>query len=656
MRALLKPFLYPALAVIGYFAGTRFPWDSLKAQRDSANRGDFASSSNEAAPAKGDGIRRDPRTGASFAESRERLRDLAQQARNVGTAAYLIGVERFGSAQLEIERIFSLATKEEMLAYFAVEDLSKTETVLLSAAYARLATLSPTEAVAIWSDHFRRTGKGPGVDGLVRGWADQDAAAAEQWIDQLSDAKIRDGALIALLDSVVESSPDLVERRIMEVKDVFHSIHLVSRLGWELDMAKFVPLADRFLSERHGEREYQDQLVYLLEVWGERDGASMMAWLTSQPPGKFQDHVITRVAQARAKADPAAFAREIGPSLAGNKSVAAMAGEAWLTWLEKGDDDEGAMIWFATHGKHIPFEKVGHWRSGTLTAEKAGRILPLLSELPDSEQRTQLTRSILGILSHTDPKSALVYSQDLLPPGQESDDLIANTLSQLARNGDPAGALVWALENLKAGRGKNDAVRFVMTAWAEVSPLAAVQQAGSLPEDLREKAYDGIAYRWAEKAPDQLVKFLSEAPANESTGSLARNGFWSLGFHKGGEPYLAAALALPNEAMRTKAIGGLFGGWARANLETSGAALAQLETGPSRDAAISEFVSQAASTDREAALTWSLDITEPKKRREVTMQQSRYWLNADREKAVKWIEANETLPEEWRVELLKPKG
>jgi hypothetical protein len=100
------------------------------------------------------------------------------------------------------------------------------------------------------------------------------------------------------------------------------------------------------------------------------------------------------------------------------------------------------------------------------------------------------------------------------------------------------------------------------------------------------------------------------------------------------------ALALPKETMRFQAIEGLLGGWSQANLETCALALKDLERGPLRD--IAAFVANARWADRAAAVTWSLDFTSPAKRREVAMQQSRYWLNADREAATKWIEAEAT--------------
>lgn len=113
------------------------------------------------------------------------------------------------------------------------------------------------------------------------------------------------------------------------------------------------------------------------------------------------------------------------------------------------------------------------------------------------------------------------------------------------------------------------------------------------------------------------------------------------------------ALALHDETVKSEAISALFRGWTEVNLESSGAALNSLEPGPLRDIAITEFVRNAARTDRNAALAWSLEIADPQKRREVTLGQGRDWLFSNREAATRWIESSKDLPAEWKAELLK---
>jgi hypothetical protein len=650
----LKLALYLALAAIGYGAGSLVPRESRKSEPAAAGPEDSAAGGAPAGSAdETDDPPRDPRSGATFAESRERLRSFAKKGVNWFGSRMLLKGQRAGAEQLEVERIFSLASREEVLAFFAEEDLAELAPHVISTAYARLATFSPEEAVAIWTDQLARDPKGIGVDGIVRTWAAMDTAAAERWVDGLEEGRIRDTALAALLDGALDTSPELVERRLLEVKGMYESMDLVSRLARVQDLSSMTPLAERLLSERRGKWEYQNQLVSLLGVWGERDGEAMMAWLLSRPPGSMQDHVIPRVTEIYAKKDPAAFVQGIGSSLKDNDKLAEIAGLAWLKWIEKGDET-AALEWFEAHGDQLKVNEQNYWYGTNTSRENSERVISILSKLPESELRTTYLKRTLQGFIYTDPKLALTYAQELLPPGAKTDEFLASTLGSMASQGEPEEALAWALQNLSPGDGQNDSIRYVMGSWAQKSPIRAVDFIRTLPENLRENAYNGLTYVWPGKAPEQFIQFLRTTSDPAAISALTKDGFWQVGYNRGGDSYLSAALELPNEAMRSKAVEGLFGGWAQSNLETSGAALDRLEPGPLRDVAINAFVSQVASSDRLAAVAWSLEIGDAAKRRETTLKQAKYWLGNDRPAALRWIESSEKLPDEWRAELLKP--
>lgn len=649
-KPLLKTLLYLALASVGYGAGLRMA--PAPERTPATPQAALTGGPSTAPPRPAD------TPSATFAERLPRLRELSGTSSSPGWN-HLSGLgTRPGQIEFELESIFALASREDLVAWFAEEDLAKTGAAVLNAAYARFAALSPDEAVSLWSDQLRRTGKRDGVDGLVRTWAGADPVAAERWVFQLADPKAKKDALFALLDTVVETAPDLVERHLAEVAGndrytYFRSVHLASRLARITPSERLAPLADRFLSETEGPWEYQSQLVALLEVWAERDGAAAMRWLLGQPRGRLKDHVIPGLVDARTKADPAAFLREIGPSLAGNEAYGEMAGQAWIKWLA-GDKGEEALEWFQTHGADVRISEQGLWRSISTNSGDLNRVLSHLAMLPGGETKSLASRVVLHQLSQTDPKSALHHARDLLPPGQDADFFIASSLSNLARNGDPTGALAWAMEHLDAGQGRNDAVRFVMSSWAEANPAEAAEHAKNLPEALRKDAYSGIASHWAERSPEQLLAYLNKAADPAVVAPLAQHAFWSLGYDRGGEAYLSQAIAFPDEAMRRQAVEGLFGGWASADLESSARALDGMGKGPLRDVAIATFVSIARRTDREAAITWSFEIGDDQKRRNTVMDQGRRWLNADREAATRWIETSTALPAEWKAELLKP--
>jgi len=651
MKPLPLSLLCLLLALVGFVVGSQAAKPSRpEAQRQAAGAAGAAGSAGDLDGRFAGRALRDPRTGATFAESRERLRELSR-AKRVGGAPYLLEGQRHGQRHLEIERIFALASLEDLVDFFA-EDGPADDARLLTAAFSRFAALSPDLAVSVWSDLFRRSGNPEGVDGLVGAWARLDPAAAERWVETLADPKPRQGALFSLLEAALESDPALVERRFTEIEESFESIDLTSRLAWQLDPTRLPAFASRILDETRGKWEYQNQLVALLEVWAERDGAAMMAWVTAQAPDRFRDHVIHRVAEAGAAADPVAFLRGIGPSLDQNPALAEMAGQAWMTWLAGGGDDDEAMAWFQSHGEKLQVPKRYNWHLGGRTSETAERVLERLSALPDSELTQGFTGMILHGLARTDPESALAHGLARMPEGREREVFLTGSVLRLAQRGDPAAALEWAVGRLPAGQGQIDAVGAAMQVWAEKQPRLAAEHAVRLPAPLRERALGKVAHEWSQRAPDQVVDYLSEVSDPAAQKVLARSAFFRFGVNHSGETLLARALALPDKSVKAEAVGALFRGWSQANLETSSAALASLEPGPLRDEAIGAFVRNAAQTDRAAAVAWSLDIGDPQKRRETTLQQGRYWLNADRATATRWIEASETLPEEWKAQLL----
>lgn len=664
MKVAGQIFACLALAAIGYAVGLQFAKGSASrepasqvpdTQLKEAERSSKAVSNGTFAEVNGDQLR-DPRTGATFSESRERLEALANSilAPRRGAAFYVEG-KRPGEAQLEIERIFALASRSQVLEFFAESVDESTHEALLEAAFARLAEFSVSEALAIWKEQRSRDGKSAGIAAIVRAWSHTEPHEAERWIDGLQETRDRQAALFAYLDEMVESSPALVRQRLFEIEEFWPSLHLSKRLVSQLEPAEFPALADRFLSQKKGKWQYQNQVADLLTEWGKRDRGAMLQWLLKHPEGELLDHVVSRVTGSFSKEDPAKLLQEIGPHLSDNRAFSEMAGQAWLRWLADGEDATEAVAWFSSHGEHITasWDGVRHgfreW-SGEDTIQVIDQVL----DLPEGDSRQQIVGMLLHRLSDADPKSALTYGKEHLPDGSNTNDFLAGALSQYVRKGeDPEWALDWATENFQNPEAQNQAVRWVMSAWAEHDPKAAAQRAAKLTGKLREEAFSGIVYDWAEKDPDQLLEFVKSPPDQETAPYLARNSFWNFAYERGGEEYLDEALSMPAGEVRENAVRGLFAGWSRANLETSAVALDQMKTGPLRDAAISEFVNVAGWEDREAALTWSLAISNPEERKKSALAQAKRWLQADRKIAARWIELNGEIPSTWKAELLK---
>jgi len=286
-------------------------------------------------------------------------------------------------------------------------------------------------------------------------------------------------------------------------------------------------------------------------------------------------------------------------------------------------------------------------------AEDAAFMLSELSSFTVFNEKNIVTRLILNQLAASDPSSAMTLGKQHLPAGSVADAFLADAIKNIANRGDREGALEMALQHLNDGETRTNAVAGILSGIAEKNPAAALDWAATLPESMREEIAWKLAGKWAQHSPEEVIEYLGKTSDPAIRASLAKSAFWRLGNRGGSEADLSQALDLPDETVRSEAIRALFRGWTEVNLESSGAALKSLESGPIRDIAITEFVGNAARTDRNAALAWSLEIADPQKRREVTLRQGRDWLSSNREAATRWIESSKDLPGEWKEELLK---
>jgi len=657
MRLVVVFVAFVVLVSAGFFVGRML---SSSLRQDGVDRLPAVRESSTSPPEVMDpGDARDPRTGRDFRQSLEHVGPRKVAGGGSFRGRELYEDDRPGKRLLDLERAFALASEEDLLAFFSESDPKELGEDTLSAAYFRLVQIDPAKALSIWSDEFRRNGKGAGIDGLVKSWSGRDLLAAERWVDGLPAGKVRSQALSALLTGALDVSLDLVESRIFELDDLSSgAANLASELGGRVDLQRLPGIADRFLAEKREGWSSQNELRALLLEWGERDATAMMTWLVAQPKGEIHDHVFARAVESRIDTDPAGFAREIGPSLATSPALGEVAWVAVQKWLSQGSDDRAALKWIAENETKLKVPNQTYYyreMSRQWNAEDAAFMLGELSSFTVFNEKNIVTRMILNQLELSDPSSALTLGKQHLPAGSVADAFLADAIKHIANRGDREGALELALQHLNEGEAKTNAVVGILSGIAEENPAAALDRAATLPESMREEIAWKLAGKWAQHSPEKVIEYLGKTGDPAIQASLARAAFWRLGNRGGSEADLAQALALPDETVKSKAVGALFRGWTEVNLESSGAALKSLAPGPLRDIAITEFVGNAARTDRNAALAWSLEIADPQKRRDVTLRQGRDWLSSNREAATRWIELSESLPAEWKAELLTKK-
>ncbi|MEM9017567.1 MAG: hypothetical protein AAGC68_11180, partial [Verrucomicrobiota bacterium] len=534
-----------ALVGLGYLMGSQIRSGSISSSTE--ENGSKVNSSSEISK-KTTGSDRAPPT---FASKQERLAELASETADFGILPYLREGKRAGTAMLEIERIFALADREELIAWFAEEDLDSREDLLLNAAFQRLAELTTVDALSIWADFHERSGRLNGVKQIVSVWALTAPQEAEQWVDGLESDKARQLALFALLDSAAQSDLEILDRRITEVRNTFETLHLATLLARATDPSQMESLSERFLGENAGNFRMQNELIRILQAWGEKDPTAMMTWVMNQKPGTFKDHVIPQAVQSQAKDDPAGFVQNIEPHLSKNSPLVPAALTAWLDWFAESDSDSDASVaWFEKHAKLFDSNPTSWRHDYGRTEAELRHILEKIPVLPDGTFKLAITKGFLYQLSNFDPMASVSYGIEHLPTGHDADNVVASALSRLAEKGEPEAAFEWAVENLEPGEGKDTAVRFVLHSWSRKDPLEAAEYASTLEGILRERAFEAVAMVWAEESPEKIVDFIQSESSSGIARELTEQAYHSIGYRQGGEDYLADVLAIQDEATR----------------------------------------------------------------------------------------------------------
>ena len=80
--------------------------------------------------------------------------------------------------------------------------------------------------------------------------------------------------------------------------------------------------------------------------------------------------------------------------------------------------------------------------------------------------------------------------------------------------------------------------------------------------------------------------------------------------------------------------------------------LEQLPASQSRDWAVREFTSRAATTDPEGAAAWAATISDPKMRNNEIERAAYKWMRTDKDAATRWIMQTNSLDEKTKQRLL----
>jgi hypothetical protein len=517
----------------------------------------------------------------------------------------------------------------------------------------RLGQLNLDAATLIWEEQYEADEIGKGLRGLVRAMTEADPAQAEFWLDQLPNTGLRDTALTAFLSELFEKDLNTVKERFTDLDnegEIWNSIELTKRLSYELSPSEFAPMAERLFELKRGGWKRQNELRSLLQTWGEKDAGALLFWISTKPVTQFEDHVIPQATQSLSNDDPVGFLKGLGADVLQNPAVANTAGEAWLNWLSKEGETGAAMEWFAERGDLLRADNNSRWGRMNWSTEQSRQVLTSLSELPESEFRAKIASVAMEGLTWKEPEMALEFVDQFLSTSREKDSVVSSALRRLLQEGKVDAAKAFALSRESATE-KKSAVQNILWELSRTDRETALGIAKETGGELQKEALSIVFRQWAEDEPGKVIDYLRTSGDSVVNGDISMTVFFAIGHASGSAEKLDDALSLPQGEIRDSAIHGLFEGWTRTNAETASRALMDIDPGPVRDRAIAGFVESVGFTDREAAVTWALEIGDAGIRRKQAVQQTRYWLYSEKEKATAWINSTEGIPEDLRKSL-----
>jgi hypothetical protein len=557
----------------------------------------------------------------------------------------------------EIERILALADETQLVDFIKRIEPSGNAESLFEIFFGALARRSPTEAIQtgleVWPKDLEDY---PGLHAVLREWEQRDSAAAERWIESLSEGSLKTAAHVTFLTVKAGTNPALAVARLEEI-DPKKGSGFAAILGNTLDLAACPEIAEKILAMRPQQGSPAEMLAAFLSSWGDRDPDPMMDWLLSQDLESLGSDLVRQALLPLASADPKGFLEKLTPSLSKQPALRESAGQAWWGWIAMDGGETGAIEWLGENVASASdflqgFVASVYSRSVDWSPQRTERILATLGTLPQNDEFNSFSHGFLAILSNHQPKLVLDYAMDRLPLGSRTDQTIAGAVGHWAKS-DPESAIRWSLENLESPGSKSTAVRFAISSWGEKDPHAAAAMVLTLPEKERGNAFWSLGLQWAEQDPEGVISFLKNSPDPTVISSLTENSFRRFSeVHQGGD-YVGEALAMPPGKMRHDAVRGLFSGWALSDTTGGVAAMEKIPEGTLRDAAIQGFNGFAIRSDPKLAIDLATKISVPATRERELLNRARSWLKEDRASAEASIRANPAIPETVKAELFK---
>ena len=326
--------------------------------------------------------------------------------------------------------------------------------------------------------------------------------------------------------------------------------------------------------------------------WSAIDSDSAMKWIRSLPPGPESDEVLRSAIIGKAGTDPVAALDMISLAHPGGRDgyFATSTGARVLNAAVNANFDK-TVGWIANHPGRLSnddlmgmagavTERLNANAQDFLTSRLAdgslAAIVPAIDSAlmnrssgqrpavwnwlqmhSDEDSLNALRNGVINAGAWQDPEFATSLVQDF-PSGKLGDDEV----QQLAQGLLNGGSMMYRLDGLLQNGPERLKVPLLEKAFAFLrpdnleDPNLWINRASQLPADARNSAFESIGRAWAEKNPDDALRWAMGLPAQSAQGPAVRSAISS---YATSDPQAAAAWVsdLPASSVRDEASRGL---------------------------------------------------------------------------------------------------
>lgn len=253
--------------------------------------------------------------------------------------------------------------------------------------------------------------------------------------------------------------------------------------------------------------------------------------------------------------------------------------------------------------------------------------------LPQGQMKNQALNSLIQTWSQNDFEGALQAVLDLSETNARSDVLMSMSYS---RQGDPDKIFAAIIDHMPVGGNFSNAIRNVISRWAEKDPGAAAQALAELPPgQAYENGVRSLARSWAGSGSYQDALQWAKSLGNEQARASALGEVFSIWGERDSSKAVAELMSL-NAKERERVAPDLARAWAARDPEAAVAWAQTFADAEERKRVIQQAVGQWSQSAPQAAAQYAMQ--QPAENRGALVEQiMRNWSSKDAESAAAWL-------------------